>query len=310
MKKFNMMIILLFLLSFSLYGKEIIGIGIGKNEKTAKDMALKDLSDNISVDVMSESDIFSEESNSDFNMDNKIRMKSFSNHFLMGLKYEITKIGKEYKVKAILDDDSIRIYENSIVKIDEEIKELMKPQSDLKEHLKNLQLVQDKLSQREKFTDVLTYIGVENIRDKEISMGKIKREIKKAKESLNKKVIVYVDVRGEISKNQRVQLLNKIKRSTEDERIVITGMDKNINYFVDVDVNEMIEKVIPETAIKPKRYVAEYNCMVIITDDKTGKDICSKTISNSIEGYNERILKENLLDNIGENIFGELSKNI
>lgn len=310
MKKFNMMIILLFLLSFSLYGKEIIGIGIGKNEKTAKDMALKDLSDNISVDVMSESDIFSEESNSDFNMDNKIRMKSFSNHFLMGLKYEITKIGKEYKVKAILDDDSIRIYENSIVKIDEEIKELMKPQSDLKEHLKNLQLVQDKLSQREKFTDVLTYIGVENIRDKEISMGKIKREIKKAKESLNKKVIVYVDVRGEISKNQRVQLLNKIKRSTEDERIVITGMDKNINYFVDVDVNEMVEKVIPETAIKPKRYVAEYNCMVIITDDKTGKDICSKTISNSIEGYNERILKENLLDNIGENIFGELSKNI
>ncbi|MGL5901829.1 MAG: hypothetical protein ACRCZO_04025, partial [Cetobacterium sp.] len=99
-------ILILLVLSDIVFAKTISGVGLGKTEVVAREMALKDLSDNISVDVESESNSFSRETEDEFNLDNKVMINSFSKNFLLGVKYEVQKMNSSYKVKAILDDES------------------------------------------------------------------------------------------------------------------------------------------------------------------------------------------------------------
>lgn len=291
-------------------GKTIIGVGIGKNEVIAREMALKDLSDNIYVDVESESNSFFSETEDAFSLDNKIMINSFSKNFLLGVKYDVSKVSGSYKVKAILDDESFIIYKDNIAKIDREIGELYSYEGDVRERFESLKEVEIKLGERKKLEDVLHYIGVKNIPKSSITLGKLKRDLSQLNAKLSQRKKIYLDLKGEVKENDRKVILNDIKRASKDNRIILTADDKGIDYYIDVEILEMQKKKLPKTAVKPERYVITYNCNLVAIKEESGIELFSKTISNKVEGYNQGLLDEEVRKILGEEIFKELNNNL
>ena len=220
--------IFIFLVNIVL-GKTIIGIGIGRNEVTAKEMALKDLSDNIYVDVIAESESSMTETEDDFSLDNNIKINSFSKNFLLGVKYKISKSNNSYKVKAILDDESFKIYRDKIDKIDKEIDELYSYNGDLKERLEYLKEIELKLEDRKKLEDVLVYIGVNGKQKNDITIGKLRREVSTINAQLSQRKKLYIDLKGEVGESDRKGILNDIKRASKDNRLILAADDRGID---------------------------------------------------------------------------------
>lgn len=301
--------IFIFLVNIVL-GKTIIGIGIGRNEVTAKEMALKDLSDNIYVDVIAESESSMTETEDDFSLDNNIKINSFSKNFLLGVKYKISKSNNSYKVKAILDDESFKIYRDKIDKIDKEIDELYSYNGDLKERLEYLKEIELKLEDRKKLEDVLVYIGVNGKQKNDITIGKLRREISTINAQLSQRKKLYIDLKGEVGESDRKGILNDIKRASKDNRLILAADDRGIDYYVDIEILELENKKIPKTAIKPERYVTSYNCNLVVINEKSGKEVLLKSISNKIEGYNKRLTQEEVRKALGEEIFNVLNNNL
>lgn len=291
-------------------GKTITGVGVGKSEVIAREMALKDLSDNIYVDVESESSTFFSETEDAFNLDNKIMMNSFSKNFLLGVKYEVSKNSNSYKVKAILDDESFRIYRDNIAKIDREIEELYSYDGDIKERFQYLKDIQVKLEERKKLEDVLDYIGVKSVAKSSITQGKIKREIVQLNAKLSQRKKIYIDLKGELKESDRKLVLNDIKRASKDNRLILTADDKGIDFYIDIEVLEMQKKTLPKTAVRPERFLVTYNFNLVAIKEDSGAEMFSKTISNSVEGYNQRLVDEEVKKNLGEEIFKELNSNL
>ncbi|MGL4989322.1 MAG: hypothetical protein ACRC5F_08810 [Cetobacterium sp.] len=303
-------ILILLVLSDIVFAKTISGVGLGKTEVVAREMALKDLSDNISVDVESESNSFSRETEDEFNLDNKVMINSFSKNFLLGVKYEVQKMNSSYKVKAILDDESFMIYRHNIEKIDREIDELYSYDGDIKERFTNLNEITSKLGERKKLEDVLDYVGVKGTVKNKLTLGKVKREISQLTKKLSVRKKIYLDLKGEVKESERKSILNSIKRESKDNRLILSADDKGIDYYVDIEILEMEKKIVPKTTLKPQRYITTYNCNLTVVNEESGKEVFSKTISNKVEGYNQKTAADEVKKSLGVQIFKEINNNL
>lgn len=306
--KYIILTLLLCCITSPTFSKTIIGIGTGKTEKVAKDMALKDLIENISVEVFSNSETELTQTEDDFEEDSRMLISSNSKHFLIGVKFTSTKIKTGYKIKAVLDDESFELYKNKIRTIDEEINELYSYKGDYSTQIKYLNEVEKKLVERKKLEEVLVLVGEKAPKNNNVSTVNLKSKKSTLIKKSQIKDRVYISMKGYLNEGERRAILNSIKRNVDSSKIVIVPDDREVEYFVDIEITELFEKEIPETMVRPGRFGINFNCVIFVVDEKTGKEILRTNIPCSIEAFDRYNAREEMLKKISENVSLEIQK--
>lgn len=298
-------LLLFFILTTTLAFAGLEGTGRGRSELEAKNNALSDLSSRIQVEVKSEFNSRSNDSNRGYTFedDSNINLKTAND--LLGVEVEIEKISvfkDEYKATATLSSDKIFLYDSRIEEIDERIATNFKlaNSGSRSEKMVYLEKILEDFKLREKYSYIITALGGE-VPKPRVSRYSVERRKSSLKKELEKSSRVALNVLGDVDEKNRLYLQKELSSSIKDKRMILSYVeDGEEDYYIDVHITENSEEVIPETYIMPEMTDIRISAfMEIINSD--GETIFSQNISGEGEGIERKQAMGSAIDMLKKN---------
>lgn len=290
MKKVILLFICLIFNSFA----DLVGVGIGETEILAKKSALDELSQKIEVNV--DSLFYTEET---FNGDGYTRNSAgvinlLSNNFLIGVDYEIEKIGKNYSAVAKITDDKIYFYEQKIY-------DSYSSSSLYYNKGKESQSVGEKksyflgslkeLKKGNSYKNIAMLLGLKKDIKAPVSELEINDYLKKIKDSGLDKIILYI-ASDEESDGSIKNLLSKdlMKISRENNLGLMMGDKDYNNTTLILKVSSLEKEEIPPFYYNGKKlsdtiYKTNLVLSLVLKDSLSGKIYDSFTIDSSSKSF-------------------------
>jgi uncharacterized protein (UPF0335 family) len=300
MKK-HISIILLVLFSVISFGRTITGSGKADTPEKAKEAALRDISQQIQVKVISE---FSKEEKVDKNNEysasksNKIELSSAND--ILGVEFITNEIKGIYIVEAFIDETSIPLYDYEINQLNKRI-EL---------NVVNSSQTDDLVFKRNYFVEALeffdkweaytaTAIVLGSNKDYEYNYSKafIVNEIEKIDRVLEQKKVIYVEIDDEFDESlnnsylmkEVKKLLNSLSKKNPDTfRLTNNPSKKNVTITVNVD-SFFVETVPPvfynKKQISNESYSGDVAITFIVFNELTKNRLASFSVSGSAKSF-------------------------
>lgn len=287
-------IILVFMLISVFIFPDIIGTGIGETEILAKKSALDELSQQIEVKV--DSLFYTEES---YNGDEYTRNSAgvvnlLSNNFLIGVEYEIEKIGKNYSAIAKISKDKVYFYEQKISDSYTLVDNYYNKSRNTKSigEKKSLLLASVKeLKKGESYKNIAMLLGSKNNINSIINEFKLKEELQSLKDANLDKIVVYVDLENEkFAGIKGFVTKNLMQISKENGFDIIMGDKEYNNTLFQVKVISYTAEVVPPFYYNNKKmsdtiYKSNLTLSFILKDSYSGTVYDTFTFENSSKSF-------------------------
>ncbi len=181
MKKHLLIFFLFFLMIKISLAVDLVGIGYGKSDKTAKNEALADLSSLIRVQVKSKYLAKYKNNDSKQNKEIKSVVLTESDLPILGVHYNTYVAAKEIMAEAKLDPENVRkLYERELNDIYKNIEQSVKQLGSVKTDSEKYEILTDLLTyidSYEKYKAVAILIGIDNIKALPVTQAEVKSKL-------------------------------------------------------------------------------------------------------------------------------------
>lgn len=287
-------IILFFMTISVLIFPDIIGHGIGETEVLAKKSALDELSQQIEVKV--DSLFYTEESaNGDQYTRNSAGVVNLlSNNFLIGVDYEIEKIGKNYSATAIISKDKLYFYEQKISDSYSLVNNYYNKSKSTKSigEKKSLLLASIKeLKKGDSYNNIALLLGSKTSITSPVNEFKLKEELQNLKDANLDKIVMYVDLENDKFANIKgIVTKNLTQISKENQFDIIMGDKEYNNTLFQVKVISYTTEVVPPFYYNKKKlsdtiYKSNLTLSFILKDSYSGTIYDTFTFENSSKSF-------------------------
>ena len=287
-------IILLFVLLSAYAFSDIIGNGIGETETLAKKGALDELSQQIEVNV--DSLFYSEENygGTEYTKNSAGVINLLSNNFLIGVEYEIQKIGKNYAAKAIISNNKVNFYEEKVndgYTLTLHYYNKSKNTKSVGEKKSFLLASMKELKKGDSYKNIAMLLGSKKKLEAPINEAILKEELQKIKDSNLDKVVIYVALDDEkFSSVKNIIGKNIAQISRENQFDMIVGDKEFNNTLLQVKVVSYNSEVVPPFYYNGKKlsdtvYKIDLVLSLILKDSYSGTVYETMSFENSSKSF-------------------------
>jgi uncharacterized protein (UPF0335 family) len=299
--KKNLTIILLIIFSIVSFSRTITGSGKADSAEEAKQAALRDISQQIQVKVISEfakEETVAKDNTYTASKSNKVKLSSAND--ILGVEFFTNEIKGVYIVEAFINESSIPLYNYEINQLNKKI-ELNIVNSTQTEDLvfKRNYLVEalEFFDKWEAYTATAIVLGSDRSYEYVYSKAYITNEIEKINRVLEQKKVIYVQVDDEfddMSNNKFLlkevkKLLNSLSKEHPDTfRLTNDTNKKNITLTVNID-SFFVDTVPPvfynKKLISNESYSGDVALTFIIFNELTKNRLASFSVDGSAKSF-------------------------
>lgn len=300
MKK-HITITILILFSIISFGRTITGSGKGDTVEQAKEVALRDISQQIQVKVISE---FSKEEtvgvDNDYTATKSNKIKLSSTNDVLGVDFITNEIKGIYIVEAYIDETAIPLYDYEINQITKtiELNIVNASQTDDLVFRKNYLLEALELFDKwEAYKSTAIVLGSEKIYENNNSKAFVINEIEKIDRVLEQKKVVYIMIEDEfdedINNNYMTKEIKKLlttlsKKNPDLFRLTSNPKKKNVTMTINVD-SFFVETTPPvfynKKQISNESYTGDVSLTFIIFNELTKNRLAAFSVSGSAKSF-------------------------
>jgi hypothetical protein len=300
MKK-HVTIILLILFSIISFGRTITGSGKADTAEKAKKAALRDISQQIQVKVISE---FSKEERVDKNNEysasksNKIELSSAND--ILGVEFITNEIKGIFIVEAFIDETSIPLYDYEIDQLNKriELNVVNASQTDDLVFKRNYFIeALEFFDKWEAYTATAVVLGSDKDYKYNYSKAFIVNEIDKIDRVLEQKKVIYIEIDDEFDESlnnsylikEVKKLLNSLSKKNPDTFRLTNNPDKK-NVTITVNVDSFFVETVPPVFYNKKQisnesYSGDVAITFIIFNELTKSRLASFSVSGSAKSF-------------------------
>jgi hypothetical protein len=304
MKK-NLTIILLILFSIVSFSRTITGSGKADSAEEAKQAALRDISQQIQVKVISEfakEETVGEDKSYKATKSNKVKLSSDND--ILGVEFITNEIKGTYIVEAFIDESSIPLYNYEINQLNKKI-ELNVVNSTQTEDLvfKRNYLVEalEFFDKWEAYTATAVVLGSDREYEYVYSKAYITNEIEKIDRVLEQKKVIYVQIDDEFDyeendkylSNETKKLLASLSKKNPDTFRLTNNPDKK-NVTLTVNIDSFFVDTVPPVFYNKKQisnesYTGNVTLTFIVFNELTKNRLASFTVDCSAKSFRDEI---------------------